>query len=85
MTTTEMDTFSTVRMNLAEENEFYNFYSWCLNAYPTIGEVIEHLDEELSRFMDAEADWRRDEIARNVYLLACTIIDTTDDHLLGRR
>ena len=90
-TTTDMAIFSAVRMNgapctpLAEENDFYNSYSWCLNAYPSIGEVVRHLDEELTRFMAAEVDWRRDEIARNVYLLACTIIDTTDDYLLGRR
>src|SRR5437764_14691888 len=90
-TTTEMAIFSDVRLNgapctpLAEENNFYNSYSWCLNAYPSIGEVVRHLDEELTRFLAAEANWHRDEIARNVYLLACTIIDTTDDHLLGPR
>ena len=90
-TTTEMAILSAVRMNdgpcmpLAEENDFYNSHSWCLNAYPSIGEVVRHLDEELTRFMASEVDWRRDEIARNVYLLACTIIDTTDDYLLGRR
>lgn len=90
-TTSEMALLSSVRLSdapqtpLAEEQDFYNSYNWCLNAYPSIGEVIRHLDEELSRFLTAEANWRRDEIARNVYLLACTIIDTTDDHLLGRR
>jgi len=89
--TTEMAILSSVTLNnapcttLAEENDFYNSYDWCLNAYPSIGEVVRHLDDELTRFQAAEADWRRDEIARNVYLLACTIIDTTDDHLLGRR
>ncbi|HXJ89044.1 MAG TPA: HAD hydrolase family protein [Candidatus Binatia bacterium] len=89
--TTEVALLSLARLNdapctpLAEEHDFYNSYTWCLNAYPSIGEVVRHLDEELTRFHAAEADWRRDEIARNVYLLACTIIDTTDDHLLGRR
>jgi hydroxymethylpyrimidine pyrophosphatase-like HAD family hydrolase len=89
--TSEVAILSSVTLNdasctpLSEENEFYNSYSWCLNAYPSIGEVVRHLDEELTRFLAAEANWRRDEIARNVYLLACTIIDTTDDHLLGRR
>lgn len=69
----------------SSEHEFYHRYSWCLNAYPTIGEVIRHLEQELLRFLATKPDWRREEVARNVYLLACAIIDTTDDYLLGRR
>jgi hydroxymethylpyrimidine pyrophosphatase-like HAD family hydrolase len=70
---------------LAAELDFYSSYDWCLNAYPSIGEVMRHLEAELSRYLVAEQDWRRDEIARNVYLLSCAILDTADDYLLGRR
>ena len=67
------------------EREFYGSYGWCLNAYPSIGEVIQHLDRELTRYLISEQNWRRDEIARNVYLLSSAILDTADDYLLGRR
>lgn len=89
--TTEITSFASMTLEqpqhgtLAEERQFYDAYHWSLNAYPSIGEVIRHLDEELSRCLAAEPDWRREEIARNAYLLACAIIDTTDDYLLGRR
>ena len=67
------------------EQEFYGSYGWCLNAYPSIWDVAAHLENELSRHHVADNDWRRDEIARNIYLLAAAILDTADDYLLGDR
>jgi len=70
---------------LDAEREFYGSYEWCLNAYPSIGEVIQYLDRELTRYLTTDQDWRRDEIARNIYLLSSAILDTAEDYLLGRR
>lgn len=65
------------------EREHYNTYSWCLNAFPTVNEAIQHLDRELKAGPMATA-WQAEEKATNVYLLACAISDTVDDYLLGR-
>ena len=65
------------------ERAFYGQYGWCINAFPTIGEIIIHLREELNR-PDLEArGWRRDEVLTNVFLLSCAISDTVDDFLSG--
>jgi haloacid dehalogenase-like hydrolase len=70
---------------LPTELSFYGQYSWCLNAYPTIQEVIEHLRQELSRLDEVEEDWQRTEVMTNVFLLSCAITDTVDKYLLGER
>lgn len=67
------------------EREFYGAYNWCLNAYPSMREVVQHLSEELTRYSGAPLGWQRDEIARNIFLLSCMLVDTADDYLLGRR
>ena len=69
----------------AAEREFYGAYDWCLNAYPSMAEVIQHLSEELRKYPTTKPGWQQDEIARNIFLLSCMIVDTTDDFLLGRR
>jgi len=68
---------------LAEEAHFYSQYPWCLNAFPTVSEVVGHLTEELSKLDQAQDNWQRSEVITNIFLLACTITDTIDDHLLG--
>src|SRR5713226_4559676 len=70
---------------LPTELSFYGQYSWCLNACPTIQEVIEHLRQELSRLDEMEEDWQRTEVMTNVFLLSCAITDTVDKYLLGER
>jgi len=74
-----------LNLTMRTEQEFYASYDWCLNAYPSIAEMMQHLEQELPRFSAAQPDWRRDEIARNIYLLSCAILDMADDYLLGRR
>ena len=69
----------------AAEREFYAAYDWCLNAYPSMQEVIERLSEELNKYPGTVPGWQREEIARNIFLLSCMIVDTSDDYLLGRR
>src|SRR5260370_1661822 len=68
---------------LAEEAHFYSQYPWCLNAFPTVSEVVGHLTEELSKLDQAQDNWQRSEVITNIFLLACTITDTIDDHLPG--
>ena len=69
----------------ATDSAFYNQYDWCLNPFLTLAEVIRHLQEELDHLVDSDPGWQRDEICRNIYLLACAILDSTDDYLLARK
>jgi hydroxymethylpyrimidine pyrophosphatase-like HAD family hydrolase len=70
---------------LVDEQDFYASYDWSLNAYPSVRDLMRYLDAELAKHGTADIDWQRDEIARNVFLLSCALLDTADDYLLGRR
>src|SRR5713101_2296084 len=74
-------------MPLAEELGFYSQYPWCLNAFPTVSEVVDHLALELGKLdhvsNEAWEGWQRSEVITNIFLLSCAITDTIDDHLLG--
>src|SRR5262245_32121134 len=68
---------------LTAEAEFYGGYTWCLNAFPTIREVVSHLTNELQRFRQVRAGWQKSEATTNIFLLSCSITDTADDYLAG--
>lgn len=68
---------------LQSEETFYEHYSWCLNAFPTVQEVVRHLRAELNK-LGQTTGWQHSEVVTNVFLLSCAITDTIDDHLLGR-
>ena len=70
---------------LDTEARFYRGYSWCLNAYPTLHEVVPLLRQHLNRLDDFDGGWQRAEVMTNVFLLSCAIMDTVDDYLLGER
>jgi hydroxymethylpyrimidine pyrophosphatase-like HAD family hydrolase len=67
------------------EFAFYNQYGWCLNAFPTLAEVVGHLREEINKLDQLDDTWRRTEVMVNIFLLSCAISDAADDYLLGRR
>ena len=69
----------------ASEASFYAKYSWCLNAFPTIREVVGHLYEELGKLESAKEDWQQSEVITNAFLLSCTITDAVDDYLAGNK
>src|SRR2546422_567015 len=68
---------------LGAEERFYRRYPWCLNAFPTLGEIVGHLGQELERLPQLEEDWPRLEVMTNVFLLSCAVADTVDDYLHG--
>src|SRR5215467_7986899 len=57
----------------AAEAGFYAQYSWSLNAFPTIREVVNHLSKELDKLECAQEDWQQSEVITNVFLLSCAI------------
>ncbi len=67
------------------EASFYAQYPWCLNAFPTIREVVHHLSEELDKLDRAQEGWQQSEVTTNIFLLSCTIMDAVDDYLVGNR
>jgi len=69
---------------LETEAGFYHQYAWCLNAFPTIQEVVDYLPEELIRLHQVREDWQFAEVMANVFLMSCAISDALDDALLGR-
>jgi hydroxymethylpyrimidine pyrophosphatase-like HAD family hydrolase len=67
---------------LSSEEAFYGEYSWCLNAFPKLQEVAEHLALELIKLTSVDG-WQYSEVVTNIFLLSCAITDTVDDYLLG--
>ncbi|HTD48252.1 MAG TPA: HAD hydrolase family protein [bacterium] len=67
------------------EAGFYDAYPWCLNAFPTLREVVGLLTTELGRVERVGEGWQRAEVMTNVFLLSCAIADTVDDYMLGDR
>src|SRR2546426_3653551 len=65
------------------ESNFYLGDRWCLNAFPTIREMVGRLHRELRRAGAGNKDWHRAEARTNVFLMSCAIADTIDDYLLG--
>jgi len=68
---------------LDSEWNFYRHYPWCLNAFPTMREIVGHLRQELERLPQTEEDWQQAEVMTNVFLLSCAMADTVDDYLQG--
>ncbi len=68
---------------LADELDFYESYDWCLNPHLTADEAVARLGDELGRFETALSGWQTTEVAANVYLLACGILNCVDEYLRG--
>src|SRR5450631_2535961 len=63
------------------EQDFYQGYAWCLNAYPTVQAAVGYLQAELAK-PDHDLDaWQREEVLTNIYLLSCGIMSTLEDYL----
>ena len=68
---------------LPEEVDFYQTYSWCLDPHLTVGEAMLRLKTEIGRLAAIAGGWRSEEIALNVFLLACAVSNAIDEHLRG--
>lgn len=68
---------------LPEEVEFYEGYDWSLDPYPTFRASGRLLRAEAEKLARAPNDWRRAEIAVNLYLLAAAMLNCADERLRG--
>ena len=74
---------STATYPLATELNFYEAYPWCLNAYPTVRETIQHLGREIDRLRIDLNDWQTNEVATNIFLLSCGLLNAIEEYLRG--
>ena len=68
---------------LAAELDFFESYGWCLNPHLTVREAISHLGAEIDRLATAQPGWQTREIATNIFLLSCGLLNCVDEHLRG--
>ncbi|MGY3446379.1 MULTISPECIES: HAD hydrolase family protein [unclassified Bradyrhizobium] len=68
---------------LPAETRFYSAYDWCLDPHLTVGEASERLAAELDRLGDVEPGWQARDVATNIYLLSCSILNGVDEYLRG--
>ncbi len=66
------------------EIEFYGSYEWSLNPYVTVLEAFEHIREESERFGAVSiSKWQTAEVATNLILLSCGVLNCVDEYLRG--
>ena len=68
---------------LPAELDFYQAYPWCLNPYLTVHEAVEHLRAEIDRLAAVPNGWQVGEVATNVFLLSCGVLNCVDEYLRG--
>jgi hydroxymethylpyrimidine pyrophosphatase-like HAD family hydrolase len=66
---------------LPEELAFYRDYAWTLNPHLSFGETIERLQDEIARLARMSRGWQTDEVATNIFLLACGMLNSVDEYL----
>ena len=66
------------------EYGFYSSYGWCLSPALSVRELWLRVQEELDRLEVLKIPWQRQECEINLYLFACAIACTVDDHLAAR-
>jgi hypothetical protein len=70
---------------MCEELEFYQSYEWCLNPYLTVSEAISHLRDEVEKLSNIPNGWQSSEVATNVFLLSCGVLNCIDEYLSGSK
>jgi hydroxymethylpyrimidine pyrophosphatase-like HAD family hydrolase len=68
---------------LSTELDFYQAYGWCLDPCPTVRDAIEYLRHETDKLKIALSDWQTSEVATNVFLLSCALLNAVDEYLRG--
>src|SRR6476646_10002718 len=68
---------------LPAELEFYESYHWSLNPHLTVGEAIGHLGEEVEKLSIVPSGWEIGEVATNIFLLSCGLLNRLAGPLRG--
>jgi len=65
------------------ELEFYSAYEWCLDPHLTIRTATDHLRSEIDRLKIVPHGWQTREVATNIFLLSCALLNGLDEYLCG--
>jgi hydroxymethylpyrimidine pyrophosphatase-like HAD family hydrolase len=68
---------------LTEETKFYHSYGWCLDPHLTVEQTTEYLRGEISKLARLRVGWQHREVATNVYLLACAVLNACEEAIRG--
>lgn len=68
---------------LPAERDFYSAYEWCLDPHLTIRETVDRLRDEIDRLEIVQEGWQTLEVATNVFLLSCAVLNDVDEYLRG--
>jgi hydroxymethylpyrimidine pyrophosphatase-like HAD family hydrolase len=79
----ELEKVSVPKWVLPTELDFYQSYAWCLNPHLTVFEATDHLRGVLDSLTLVPNDWQVGEVATNVFLLSCGLLNCVDDYLRG--
>jgi hypothetical protein len=78
-----MEQASTRHDLLPAELDFYSAYDWCLDPHLTFREAIDHLRGEIDRLKVVPEGWQTGEVATNIFLLSCALLNGVDEYLRG--
>jgi len=67
------------------EQKFYSRYSWCLNPYPKVSQVMDFIWIEAKDLEKIEEPWQINESIMTIFSLACAVSCSTDDFLNKKR
>ena len=68
---------------LTTELDFYEAYGWCLDPYPTVQDAIKYLRTEIDRLQIGLNVWQTGEVATNIFLLSCGLLNAVEEYLRG--
>ena len=74
---------NTEAFQIGTELSFFRNYSWTLNPFPTVGETIGHLNDELAKLGTTREAWHLREVMTNIFLLSCAVLNSVDDYIHG--
>jgi hypothetical protein len=83
LTPLHMEQASTCQDLLPAELDFYSAYDSCLGPHLTVREAIDHLRGEIARLKIVPEGWQTGEVATNIFLLSCALLNGVDDYLRG--
>ena len=66
---------------LPDELSFYRDYAWTMNPHLSVDEAIARLRGETARLSHVPRGWQTDEVATNIFLLSCGLLNSVDEYL----
>ncbi len=72
-----------LRESESAEAGFFENYSWSLDPNPTSEDAAHYLWAEIDKLPEISLAWQFEEVAVNIYLLGCALVNAADEVLRG--